>query len=73
VTARGPEPGEVVAAGRMVIQVAREGARDAVFDVPGRIKDVAPKIPEITVALTDDPRGDGLPAGYGKSRRARIR
>ena len=56
VTARGPEPGEVVSAGRMIIQVAREGARDAVFDVPGRIKDVAPKNPEITVALTDDPR-----------------
>ena len=56
VTARGPEPGEVVSAGRMIVQVAREGARDAVFDVPGRIKDVAPKIPEITVALTDDPR-----------------
>lgn len=56
VTARGPEPGEVVAPGRMVVQVAREGARDAVFDVPGRIMDVAPKNPEITVTLTDDPR-----------------
>ena len=56
VTARGPEPGEVVSAGRMIVQVAREGARDAVFDVPGRVKDVAPKNPEITVALTDDPR-----------------
>ncbi|EXI69765.1 MAG: Multidrug transporter MdtA [Candidatus Accumulibacter adjunctus] len=56
VTARGPEPGEVVAAGRMIVQVAREGARDAVFDVPGRIKDIAPRNPEITVALADDPR-----------------
>jgi RND family efflux transporter MFP subunit len=56
VTARGPEPGEVVAPGRMVVQVAREGARDAVFDVPGRIMDVAPKNAEITVTLTDDPR-----------------
>jgi len=56
VTARGPEPGEVVAPGRMVVQVAREGARDAVFDVPGRIMDVAPKNPEVTVVLTDDPR-----------------
>jgi RND family efflux transporter MFP subunit len=56
VVARGVEPGEVVAPGRMVVQVAREGARDAVFDVPGRIKDVAPKNAEITVALTDDPR-----------------
>ena len=56
VTARGAEPGEVVSVGRMIVQVAREGARDAVLDVPGRIKDVAPKNPEITVALTDDPR-----------------
>lgn len=41
VTARGPEPGEVVGAGRMIVQVAREGARDAVFDVPAQIKDAA--------------------------------
>jgi RND family efflux transporter MFP subunit len=60
VTARGPEPGEVVAPGRMVVQVAREGARDAVFDVPGRIKDAAPKNPEITVTLADDPRVKAL-------------
>lgn len=41
VTARGPEPGEVVGAGRMIVQVAREGARDAVFDVPAQVKDAA--------------------------------
>ncbi len=45
VTARGPQPGEVVSAGRMIIQVAREGGRDAVFDVPGQVKDSAPKNP----------------------------
>lgn len=56
VTARGPQPGEVVGAGRMIVQVAREGARDAVFDVPAQVKDAAPKHPEITVALVDDPR-----------------
>jgi RND family efflux transporter MFP subunit len=56
VTVRGPQPGEVVSAGRMIIQVAREGGRDAVFDVPGQVKDSAPKNPEITVALVDDPR-----------------
>jgi RND family efflux transporter MFP subunit len=55
VTARGPEPGEVVAAGRMVVQVAREGAVDAVFDVPAAIKDAAPKNPDIVVALGGDP------------------
>jgi RND family efflux transporter MFP subunit len=55
VTARGPEPGEVVGAGRMVVQVAREGTRDAVFDVPAQVKDSAPKNPDITVALSSDP------------------
>ncbi len=55
VTERGAEPGEVVAAGRMIVQVAREAARDAVFGVPAQIKDSAPKNPDITVALTSDP------------------
>ncbi len=55
VTARGPEPGEIVSPGRMIVQVAREGARDAVFDVPARVKDSAPKNVEITVALIGDP------------------
>ncbi len=39
VTVRGAEPGEVVAAGQMVVQLAREGGRDAVFDFPPRVKD----------------------------------
>jgi RND family efflux transporter MFP subunit len=55
VTAVGPDPGEVVSAGRMVVQVAREGARDAVFGVSAQIKDMAPKNPDITIALTADP------------------
>jgi RND family efflux transporter MFP subunit len=50
------EPGEVVPAGRPVLEVANEGAREAVFDVPAAIKDVAPANPEITVSLTADPR-----------------
>ena len=54
VTARGPEPGEVVSPGRMIVQVAREGARDAVFDVPPAVKNSAPKHPDITVALASD-------------------
>ena len=33
VTAVGAEPGEVVQAGRMIVQVARQAGRDAVFDV----------------------------------------
>jgi RND family efflux transporter MFP subunit len=55
VTAQGAEPGEVVGAGRMIVQVARDGARDAVFDVPARVKDAAPANPRITVTLTSDP------------------
>jgi RND family efflux transporter MFP subunit len=34
VTAVGAEPGEVVAAGRMVVRLARRDGRDAVFDIP---------------------------------------
>ena len=56
VTLAGPEPGEVVGAGRMIVQVARDGARDAVFDVPGRVKDAAPANPRISVVLTGDPK-----------------
>lgn len=56
VTRIGAEPGEVVAAGRMVVEMARDDGRDAVFDVPPRLKDAAPANPEITVALTTDPR-----------------
>ncbi len=56
VTAVGAEPGEVVQAGRMIVQIARQGSRDAVFDVPPQIKDLAPSQPEITVALTMNPK-----------------
>ena len=56
VTAQGAEPGEVVGAGRMIVQVAREGARDAVFDLPARAKDSAPLNTEIGVVLTADPK-----------------
>ncbi len=55
VTARGAEPGEVVPAGRMIVQIAREGAVDAVFDVPAAIKDAAPANPDIMIALASNP------------------
>lgn len=55
VTARGAEPGEVVQAGQMIVQVARQGGRDAVFDVPAQLLRTAPPNPTITVRLTDDP------------------
>jgi RND family efflux transporter MFP subunit len=54
VTARGAEPGEVVAPGQMVVQLARKGGRDAVFDVPARVIQAAPADPDITVVLTSD-------------------
>ena len=55
VTAVGAEPGEVVQAGRMIVQLARADGRDAVFDVPAALKDSAPENPEITVSLTMNP------------------
>lgn len=67
VTARGPEPGEIVGAGRMVVQVAREGARDAVFDVPAQIKDLAPLDPKIVVTP-----GKGGPVAGGGSRELNV-
>jgi RND family efflux transporter MFP subunit len=55
VTVKGAEPGEVVAAGRMVLQVARQGGRDAVFNVPSPLIRQSPKDPKVTVSLSDDP------------------
>jgi len=55
VTQRGAEPGEVVQPGRMIVQVARDEGRDAVFDVPATIKDQAPANPVIEVLLSTDP------------------
>src|SRR6516162_4582161 len=42
VTARGAEPGEVVQAGQMIVRLARQGGRDAVFDVPAQLLRSAP-------------------------------
>jgi RND family efflux transporter MFP subunit len=56
VTSTGAEPGEIVGAGRMIVQVARQGATDAVFDVPARIRDsAAGSNPEVTINLVSDP------------------
>ena len=67
VTAQGAEPGEVVGAGRMIVQVAREGARDAVFDVPARVKDAAPS------NAGDHRRADLGSEGHRHGRGARSR
>jgi RND family efflux transporter MFP subunit len=50
----GAEPGEVVQPGQMIVQLAREGGRDAVFDVPAQVIRSAPADPEIAVFLTED-------------------
>ena len=42
VVATGAEPGEVVQAGQMIVRVARQGGRDAVFDVPAQVLRSAP-------------------------------
>jgi len=55
VTATGAEPGEVVQAGQMVVQVAQKGGKDAVFNVPAALMRQAPKDPTVNVALGDDP------------------
>ncbi len=56
VTAIGAEPGEVVAAGRMVAQVAQDGGRDAVFDVPAQVFGMTSRDVVVDIALTDDPK-----------------
>jgi RND family efflux transporter MFP subunit len=55
VTAKGAEPGEVVQAGQMIVQVAQKGGKDAVFNVPAALMRQSGKPPMVTVALADDP------------------
>jgi len=56
VTATGAEPGEVVRAGQMVVQLAREGGRDAVFDIPEQLMRNGPRDPLVEIALSNDPQ-----------------
>jgi RND family efflux transporter MFP subunit len=57
VVAVGAEAGEVVHAGQMIAQVARQGGRDAVFDVPEQlIRNGPPQDPQVDIALTNDPQ-----------------
>jgi membrane fusion protein, multidrug efflux system len=54
VTATGAEPGEVVRAGQMMVQLARQGGRDAVFDVPEQLIRTGPRDPRVDIVLNDD-------------------
>jgi len=56
ITATGAEAGEVVRAGQMIAQLAQEGGRDAVFDVPEGLIRTAPRDPVVQITLGDDPR-----------------
>jgi len=56
VTAVGAEPGEVVRAGQMVVRLARQGGRDAVFDAPEELIRTGPRDPVVEIVLTDDPQ-----------------
>jgi membrane fusion protein, multidrug efflux system len=56
VIAKGAEPGEVVHAGQMVVELARQGGRDAVFDVPEQLIRTGPRDPLVEIALTNDPQ-----------------
>nr|WP_256515479.1 efflux RND transporter periplasmic adaptor subunit [Alsobacter ponti] len=64
VTSVGAEPGEVVAAGRPVLRLARRDGRDAVIDVPGPALDAVTPDSLVTVRL---------PAGASAPVRGRVR
>jgi RND family efflux transporter MFP subunit len=53
VTARGAEAGEVVQPGQMIVTIARQNGRDAVFDVPAQLLRSVPSGP-ISIRLADD-------------------
>jgi RND family efflux transporter MFP subunit len=55
VIATAAEPGEVIQAGQLIVRVAPEGGRDAVFDVPGQMLRSARGQVSVEVRLTDDP------------------
>ena len=55
VTEVGAEPGEVVQAGQMIVRLARQDGRDAVFDVPAQVLRATPADAEFQVFLTSDP------------------
>ncbi len=55
VTATGAEPGEVVHAGQMIVNLARQGGRDAVFDVSEQLIRTGPRDPVVQIALSNGP------------------
>ncbi len=56
ITATGPSAGEVVQAGQMIVRIARQDGRDAVFDVPAQLVRSASIGRQVEVSLADDPK-----------------
>jgi RND family efflux transporter MFP subunit len=54
VTSTGPRTGEVVQTGQMIVRLARQGGRDAVFDAPAHVVRAASTESQVSVTLTDD-------------------
>jgi RND family efflux transporter MFP subunit len=57
VTAKGAEASEVVRSGQMIVRVAREDLKDAVFEVPAQLMTMRrfPPNPTVQIALADNP------------------
>ncbi|WP_332684295.1 efflux RND transporter periplasmic adaptor subunit [Bosea sp. (in: a-proteobacteria)] len=54
VTRVGAEPAEVVAAGRMIVQIAKRDGRDAVFEVPAEMVRALSADARVSVSLSSD-------------------
>jgi RND family efflux transporter MFP subunit len=54
-TALGPASGEIAQAGQMIVKLARQDGRDAVFDVPAQLIRSVPSNPEVSISLADAP------------------
>lgn len=52
VTMHGAEPGEVVQPGRMIVQIARDDGKDAVFNVPAAVMEASGPDPQVRVMLS---------------------
>lgn len=55
IVGRSAETGEVVQASQVIFRLARKGGWDAVFDLPARVLNVAPREAPVELSLTDDP------------------
>jgi membrane fusion protein, multidrug efflux system len=54
IVARAAEVGEVVQPSQLIFRLARQGGWDAVFDVPARVLNAAPRDTPVALSLTDD-------------------